>query len=71
MLNGVSVYGRGEQANTKSEPGAVTTGRTLNLFKAFVLLSILPLSPWPVATAPGSDFVTNRMKFESNCISTT
>jgi len=43
----------------------------LKFFKDFVLLaSILPLSPRPVATAPGSDFVTNRMKFESNCIST-
>src|SRR5882672_6382359 len=69
--NGVSVYGQGEQANTKSEPGAVATGRILRFFKHFVLLAtILPLSPWPVATAPGSDFVTNRMKFESNCITT-
>jgi hypothetical protein len=28
------------------------------------------LSPWPVATAPGSDFVSYRLKFKSNCIST-
>src|SRR5258705_10275832 len=40
-------------------------------FKGFLrLVSKLLLSPWPVATAPGSDFVTNRMKFESNCINT-
>jgi hypothetical protein len=32
-----SVYGRGEQPNTKSEPGAVATGRILKFFKAFVL----------------------------------
>jgi len=35
-----SVYGRGEQPNTKAEPGAVATGRILNLFKAFVLLCV-------------------------------
>ena len=35
-----------------------------------MLASILLLSPRPVATAPGSDFVTNRMKFKSNGIGT-
>ena len=41
----------------------VATGRILKFFKDFALLgSVLPLSPWPVATAPGSDFVSNRMK---------
>ena len=49
----------------------VATGRTLKFFQDFLILaSNSMLSPWPVATAPGSDFVTNRMKFESNCIST-
>jgi hypothetical protein len=30
------------------------------------LLSKHMLRPWPVATAPGSDFASNRLKFESN-----
>ena len=32
---------QGEQANTKSEPGALATGRILNLFKDFALLAFL------------------------------
>jgi hypothetical protein len=51
--------------------GAVATGWVLKFFQRLSMVaSILLLSPWPVATSPGSDFVTNRMKFESNCIST-
>ena len=35
-----------------------------------MIACILLLSPWPVATAPGSDFGINRVKFESSYIST-
>src|SRR5258705_7687367 len=39
-------------------------------FEDFLMpVSIFLSNPWPVAAAPGSDFVTNR-RFQSNCIVT-
>jgi hypothetical protein len=50
-----------EIGKTKSEPGAVATGEGIQLSKDLHAMnskhSEEKLSIWPVATAPGSDFV--------------
>jgi hypothetical protein len=48
-----------EIGKTKSEPGAVATGQGVNLKHCAVNSERLvkKLSIWPVATAPGSNFV--------------
>ena len=68
---------RGQRLRTKQasqnkfRTGSVATGRILKFLKDFGFAwSVLPLSLSPGATVPGSDFVTNRMKSRSKCIST-
>jgi hypothetical protein len=46
-----------QRLEAKSEPGAVATGQTFNTTESVFDFLLLWLNLWPVATAPGSDFV--------------